>query len=90
MSSDGVEDELIPVFMPALVVLLTRAEQTKAATLTEEEVLAIRDQGRCVMLPPSVASHIAAKRGYDDLNPEFAWEQWQQVRGQLTGGSESG
>jgi hypothetical protein len=23
---------------------------------------------------------MAAKRGYDDIDPEFAWENWQAVR----------
>ncbi len=31
----------------------------------------------------STMSSVTAQRGYDDLDPERAWEQWQSVRTQL-------
>jgi hypothetical protein len=73
-------DPLIPVFIPALVVILTHEERAKGSPLTREEVLAIRDRGVCMMLRQSAASEMAAKRGYDDVDPESAWEEWQFVR----------
>lgn len=77
------EDPLIPVFMPALVVLLTNLEGQKRSPLTEDEVLDIRDRGACVMLPRSTAAKLAATRGYDDIDPESAWQAWQVFRDSL-------
>ena len=74
------DDPLIPVFMPPLVVLLAHDERAKGALLNREEVLAIRDRGVCVMLRQSMAIKMASQRGYDDINAESAWEDWQVVR----------
>ncbi len=74
---------LIPVFIPALVAVLQRAEKLKGAPLTEEEVLSIRDRSPCMMLSRSDVAMLAGKRGYDDLDPNRAWEQWQEVRATL-------
>lgn len=74
------EPKLIPVFMPALVVLLHHAERQKGAPLTEPEVLAIRDQGVCMMLRVEHAIALDEKRGYNDIDPERVWEQWQEAR----------
>ena len=49
------ESQLIPVFIPALVVLLVDAERRKGSPLTEQEVLAIRDKGGCVTMPVAQA-----------------------------------
>lgn len=74
------DDPLIPVFIPALVVLLVHAERIKGAPLTRDEVPAIRDKGKCMMLRQSMAFEMAEKRGYHDIDPQFAWEAWQDVR----------
>jgi hypothetical protein len=79
------EPQLIPVFIPALVVLLHRAERLKGSPLTEQEVLAIRDQGVCMMMRVEHAITLDEKRGYNDIDPERAWEQWQEARGLLAG-----
>ena len=39
------DDPLVPVFIPALVVLLANKERSKGEPLTREEVLEIRDRG---------------------------------------------
>jgi hypothetical protein len=78
------DDPLIPVFMPPLVVLLAHQERAKGTPLTRDAVLAIRDGGVCMMLRRSMAMEQAARRGYDDLNPESAWEEWQAVRATLS------
>jgi hypothetical protein len=70
-------EKLIFVPMPTLVSLLLRAEQDKGAPLTEPEVIAIRDGCTCVALPQAVAAGVAKDRGYDDIDPERCWEQWQ-------------
>lgn len=77
------DDPLIPVFIPALVVLLAHDEREKGSPLTRDEVIAIRDRGVCMMLKQSMAIEMGEKRGYHDINPEFAWEEWQVVRSTL-------
>lgn len=77
------EDPLIPAFIPALVVLLCQSEKRKGSPLTRDEVLKIRDEGVCIMVPRSKAAAIAESRGYDDIDPEQAWERWQVAREQL-------
>jgi hypothetical protein len=77
------EPQLIPVFIPALVTLLIRAEQLKGSPLTEQEVLDIRDNGVCMMMHVEDAQALAEKRGYDDLDPCHAWEDWQVARAQI-------
>lgn len=74
--AESADDPLIPVFTPALIVLLTAREREKGADLTEAEVLEIRDNGHCVMLRESAAIDLDEKRGYNDLDPENCWEQW--------------
>jgi hypothetical protein len=75
--------EVIPVFIPALVVILHHAEKQKGSPLTEEEVLAIRDGGVCIMMAEERAIALDEKRGYNDLDPKQVWEQWQEARSQL-------
>ena len=74
---------LIIVHVPALVVVLLHEERKKGSPLTEPEVLRIRDNGTCIAMPEDVAGVVAEKRGYDDIDPERAWEQWQVVRKQF-------
>lgn len=69
--------DLVPEFIPALIVVLTHAEQQKGAPLTEAEVLEIRDNATCMMSPRSMAQAMAEKRGYADLDPENVWAEWQ-------------
>ncbi len=77
------EERLVPVFMPSLVSVLLRHERDKGAPLTEDEVIAIRDKSVAVMLRQSAAAEMAQKRGYDDIDPERCWAEWQRVRTQL-------
>ena len=77
------EPQLIPVFIPALVVLLHHAERQKGSPLTEPEVLDIRDKGVCMMMKVEHAVVLDEKRGYNDIDPEHAWEHWQVARAQL-------
>jgi hypothetical protein len=82
-SSSPDDEALVITHVPALVALLLRAEKDKGTPLTEQEVLSIRDNGACIAMPRSVAATVAEGRGYDDLDPERAWEQWQVARKQL-------
>ena len=81
------DDDLSPVFMPALVALLIRAEQLNGAPLTRNQVIAIRDNAHCTMLPASAKASVEEARGYADIDPERCWEDWQVVRTTLPSGS---
>lgn len=78
MESDT--DDLVPVFMPALVVLLVHAEDKKGTPLTKDEVHAIRDSGACIMMESGVARKMDDSRGYRDIDPENCWHDWQMAR----------
>lgn len=83
------EEELIPVPVPALVAVLLNQENEKNYPLTEKEVLEVRDNAACVMMPVSAISKMAESRGYEDLDPEYVWEQWQKARRELINGENS-
>jgi hypothetical protein len=65
-----------------VAVLLPR-ETEKGSPLTEEEVLAIRDGCEAIAMPRDVVAKVAEERGYEDIDPENCWEEWQRVRGEL-------
>ena len=74
--NNNYNDPLIPVFIPALIVLLTNKENKKGSDLLESEVLEVRDNGSCIMMKESKAIELDESRGYNDLDPENCWEQW--------------
>lgn len=76
-------EQLVITPMPSLVSLLLRAEDEKGSPLTREEVQAIRNKCVCIVLRGSSVAAIADRRGYDDIDPEHAWEDWQIAREQL-------
>lgn len=80
MSVESDTDDLVPVFMPALVVLLVHAEDKKGTPLTKDEVHAIRDSGACIMMESGVARKMDDNRGYRDIDPENCWHDWQMAR----------
>ncbi|GEM_PF-5510581 len=69
-------DESVLVSVPPLVVLLTALEDRKGSPLTEAEVIAARNKAVCMSVSQSVATNLERQRGYPDLDPEQAWEQW--------------
>jgi uncharacterized protein YeaC (DUF1315 family) len=77
------DEQLIPVFIPALAPLLVRAEQLKGAPLTEEEVLRVRDNAICVMMTAQQKAATEEQRGYQDIDPENCWAEWQELREEL-------
>jgi hypothetical protein len=82
------DSEVVIVFMPSLGALLLRAEQLKGEPLMEEEVHRIRDHAICLTTTPESAAAIEAERGYRDLDPENAWQEWQQLRLTLVPGEQ--
>lgn len=77
------DDRLVIMPMPALVAVLLAKEREKGSPLTEAEVIAVRDAAVCVMTPHDVVARIAEKRGYGDIDPERAWEDWNAIRPSL-------
>ena len=83
MAQQSDDEPLIPTPIPALVAVLLNKERAKGMPLSEEEVLAIRDESPCVVLPLSQKLALEESRGYADIDPDHAWEQWQDVRVEL-------
>lgn len=77
------EDDLIITPVPALVALLLAKEKEKGAPLTREEVEEITDKAACIAMPRHARKKVDEGRGYEDIDPEQAWEQWQKVRQHL-------
>lgn len=78
--AEKAEKPLEIVFIPALAPLLVRAEKLKGAPLSEAEVLRIRDDAACVVVPPAQKEALEQKRGYRDLDPENCWAEWGELR----------
>jgi uncharacterized protein YegJ (DUF2314 family) len=74
------EEQLIPVFIPALIALLVHAEDSKGEPLTHTEVLNIRDYANVMMMEKPHADALDESRGYDDIDPENCWYDWQMCR----------
>jgi len=73
------------VFIPALVAILLNLERKKGTPLTENEVLSVRDKSMCATMRVSMARALAESRGYDDIDPENAWNDWQIARTRSAG-----
>jgi hypothetical protein len=71
---------LIPV--PALSAILFAKEKEKGSPLTEAEVVAIRDDSAVIALPDH-GKALAERRGYEDIDPDNCWREWQTLRGQI-------
>jgi hypothetical protein len=72
--------DLVPVFVPGLRLLLAALEQKEGRKLRRAEVEAARDAATCVTMAPARARALEQSRGWADLDPELAWEQWKLVR----------
>jgi hypothetical protein len=72
--------ELRPVFIPALVALLTAAEDKAGRPLRREEVERLTSEGICMMMTHADAKQLERSRGYADLEADLAWRQWQVLR----------
>lgn len=77
------ENKLVLTFIPALVSVLLHRENEKGSPLTEQEVFEIRDKAVVIALPEEEAAAVARERGYQDIDPNRCFEQWQEVRTEL-------
>jgi len=79
------EETLILTPVPALLAVLLKLEQDKGAALTLEEVEQARDRAECIAMPRHAHDAVVKARGYDDIDPERAWEQWLAFKAASTG-----
>jgi hypothetical protein len=77
------EEPLILVPIPPLAAILFKRETDKGSPLTQSEVEEIRDNCVCMTMRASVARKMAESRGYEDINLENAWNDWQSIRTKL-------
>jgi len=85
MPTDDDED-LIIMPVPALVAVLVNLEQRKGSDLTEAEVMDTRDNVACIAMPRSAHKAVVEARGYVDIDPERAWEEWLEFKSSLGSG----
>ncbi len=69
--------------MPALIVALHAAESSARRPLTRGEVEELVEKSPAIAMKPHDVVALELSRGYADLEPELAWEQWQIVRGTM-------
>ena len=79
-ANSGSVEPLVIWCIPSLVSVLLNAENKKGAPLTQGEVEAVRDKASSVMLPASQVPILEEKRGYQDIDANHAWSEWQRVR----------
>ncbi|MCA9677314.1 MAG: hypothetical protein KC464_19980 [Myxococcales bacterium] len=78
----GAQD-LVPTIIPALVAQLLAAERAKGSALTRMEVERLVAEAPAMAVDARRALALERSRGYADLEPRRAWEQWQLVRATL-------
>lgn len=74
------EELFVIVFTPPLLTMLGLAEKAKGTPLSEAEVLATRDNAVGITMAASRAAAMAAQRGFNDIDPQNAWTEWQNHR----------
>jgi hypothetical protein len=71
----------IPVIIPPLVTLLLSAERSAKRPLSRPEVEDLVSKAPAMAMEARDIARLERARGYADIEPERAWEQWQIVRG---------
>jgi hypothetical protein len=72
--------QLVSTIIPSLVAILMAAERSAGRALTRREVDDIVANSTAMAMEPRDARVLERSRGYADIEPELAWEQWQIVR----------
>lgn len=73
-----------PTIIPSLVALLAAAERSEGGALTREEVEQLVAEAPAIAMDVADALALERGRGYADIEPELAWEQWQLVRSTMS------
>lgn len=69
-----------PCITPSLVAMLVSAEKRKGSALSEAEVASLVEKAPAIMIEQEKVRELERSRGYSDIEPQRAWEQWQIVR----------
>ena len=69
---------LVPI--PSLVSILLKMDNQKGESLSEVEVLEIRDNCSCISMTEKQYQELCHDRGYSDICPESCWDDWQTIR----------
>ena len=72
--------KLVPTIVPTLVSLLAAAERSSGRPLNRRELEDLVSGSPAIAMDPRDALALERSRGYADIEPELAWEQWQIVR----------
>lgn len=72
--------KLVPTLIPSLAAILMAAEKSNGCPLTRHQVEEIVAKSVAIAMEPRDALKLERSRGYADIEPELAWEQWQIVR----------
>jgi hypothetical protein len=75
--------ELALAIIPPLVALLTAQERALGRALSRGEVEEFVAKAQAMAVTRDAAIEVERKRGYADIDPELAYEQWQIVRSNL-------
>ncbi len=73
----------VPMIMPSLTALLSAAETEAGRPLVADEVREIANEASAIALDLADAITMERSRGFADIEPRLAWEQWQIVRESL-------
>lgn len=80
-------DDHVIVPLNPLIWLLGARERQKGAPLTREEVLAVRDDAKCLIMPRdraktfyTVYTVLDAQAPVPRIDPERCWDEWQKIR----------
>ena len=71
------DERLVSVPIPSLVSVLIRHTDEKGSQLTAEEVLAAAENCSTIIVTAKMRDEMVLERGYYDLDPDDAWEEWQ-------------
>jgi len=72
--------EPIPTIIPPLVATLAALEAQHGTALTRQQVENVTANSSAIAMQLQHALALERSRGYADIEPELAWEQWQIVR----------
>jgi hypothetical protein len=72
--------KLVPTIIPPLVAVLLAHERSTGKPLTQPEVEGIVSKSPAIMMEARHVLAVERARGYADIEPQLAWEQWQIVR----------
>ena len=76
-------NHLVLQYIPSLAAILLRAERLAGVPLTRAQVEKIRDHSSVTVASEKAAQAVQENRGYKDIRPESAWEEWKALRTQL-------